>query len=144
MSFPADCLSCVAGKHEGHNSKEGTRPGLIGGTVCNCTGDCAERAAAAWESIFADISRTYAYGNEPTLKITNKVEDVIQWRFKDDKENTWRDDVILTENTLRLSKMTAKQYFVEYKKMLAETREDIVVRLIERRIRTEIIEEVIR
>ena len=50
MSLEMDCSSCMRGKHEQHNRSEGLRPGLLGGTYCGCSGDCAERfdRAAEW------------------------------------------------------------------------------------------------
>lgn len=52
MSYPADCPACIAGDHNGHDAAHGTRKGLIGGNYCACTGDCAERAAAAFAKAF--------------------------------------------------------------------------------------------
>lgn len=40
MSFPQLCPSCSRGHHSGHRTGTG-RPGLIGGTTCECPGDCA-------------------------------------------------------------------------------------------------------
>jgi hypothetical protein len=49
MSYPRDCSGCAVGAHHRHNPDEGVMPGLIGGFYCNCTGDCADRFAAALE-----------------------------------------------------------------------------------------------
>lgn len=49
MSRPADCPSCAMGSHDRHDRAHGLRPGLIGGTYCDCTGDCAERFKAKGE-----------------------------------------------------------------------------------------------
>lgn len=46
MSLARDCSACVTGAHTRHNASEGLTEGLIGGTYCDCTGDCAERRQA--------------------------------------------------------------------------------------------------
>lgn len=48
MSRALDCPACMTGDHEGHNRDWNIKPGLIGGEYCDCTGDCAERSAAAF------------------------------------------------------------------------------------------------
>lgn len=49
MSIAVDCPACMLGEHDGHDALHGIIPGLIGGSRCDCEGDCAERAKAAWE-----------------------------------------------------------------------------------------------
>lgn len=46
MSVAAPCGSCLMGDHSRHDRDHGIREGLIGGSYCACTGDCAERFAA--------------------------------------------------------------------------------------------------
>lgn len=46
MSIHRDCGGCMAGDHERHDGRHSGPSGLIGGTYCGCTGDCAERFAA--------------------------------------------------------------------------------------------------
>lgn len=46
MALSHDCIGCQDGDHTRHNPLEGAIPHLIGGTVCPCTGDCAERLEA--------------------------------------------------------------------------------------------------
>jgi hypothetical protein len=41
MSFPHECPACYRGDHDRHNRGHGLTPGLIGGTYCPCTGECA-------------------------------------------------------------------------------------------------------
>lgn len=48
MSYTSDCPGCFAGHHERHDPNHGVRPGLIGGTQCRCSGDCASRTDARW------------------------------------------------------------------------------------------------
>ncbi len=50
MSIAADCPSCMTGNHGGHVRDWNIIQGIIGGSYCPCTGDCAERAAAAFEA----------------------------------------------------------------------------------------------
>jgi len=47
MSFANDCPACVMGRHGQHDANWGTTPGLIGGTHCDCGGDCEARFAAS-------------------------------------------------------------------------------------------------
>jgi hypothetical protein len=63
MAALVDCPGCQWGEHEKHDPKHGVIPGLIGGTVCACSGDCAERFERAreewlakWVHPFADTS----------------------------------------------------------------------------------------
>lgn len=44
MSFAADCAGCIAGDHTTHDPEHGLVPGVIGGTRCDCSGDCSDRA----------------------------------------------------------------------------------------------------
>lgn len=55
MSYPVDCPGCTMGKHERHNPSHGTIPGVIGGTWCDCPGDCAQRADANAEAFLRAI-----------------------------------------------------------------------------------------
>lgn len=55
MSRQADCPSCLTGTHDDHDPKWNIREGLIGGNYCGCTGDCAERAKAAFDSVWDAI-----------------------------------------------------------------------------------------
>lgn len=70
MSYPVDCLGCTTGKHERHDPAHGITPGLIGGTSCDCSGDCIERAEAAAEAfsraIFGADSETFPAPKETT------------------------------------------------------------------------------
>lgn len=45
MAVASDCGPCAWGNHTHHDRDHGTIPGLLGGTYCACTGDCATRAA---------------------------------------------------------------------------------------------------
>ena len=45
MSYPEDCYGCRKGIHAQHDPDWGLIPGIIGGAVCPCKGDCAERRA---------------------------------------------------------------------------------------------------
>lgn len=58
MSLEMDCSSCMRGKHEQHNRSEGLRPGLLGGTYCGCSGDCAERFDRAAERFMGWVRGT--------------------------------------------------------------------------------------
>ena len=63
MAYPMDCNACIGGDHENHDATEGTRLGLIGGSICECIGDCAERfeaRCAELRTIFADAVREAA------------------------------------------------------------------------------------
>jgi hypothetical protein len=51
MARADDCGPCRWGNHDQHDRDHGILPGLIGGTYCACTGDCAQRA----ETRAADI-----------------------------------------------------------------------------------------
>lgn len=45
VSYPQDCGGCAIGYHDSHDAHHGirSRPELIGGAVCECKGDCADR-----------------------------------------------------------------------------------------------------
>lgn len=59
----ADCPACMAGSHVGHVSHWGKRPeGVIDGEFCYCSGDCAERARAAFDEFFGDMADVFAEG----------------------------------------------------------------------------------
>lgn len=47
MSIASDCGPCLNGDHAHHDRDHGIREGVIGGTYCACTGDCAERSERA-------------------------------------------------------------------------------------------------
>lgn len=47
MALPRDCTGCSVGKHDQHSATEGSTPGLIGGSICECTGDCVDR----WQNL---------------------------------------------------------------------------------------------
>lgn len=50
MAFYSDCGACLSGDHTRHVEHWGKRPeGVIDGDFCACAGDCAERAAAAFQ-----------------------------------------------------------------------------------------------
>lgn len=46
MSRAQECGGCMSGNHDQHDRDHGLRVGVIGGTYCDCTGDCAARFAA--------------------------------------------------------------------------------------------------
>lgn len=50
MAAPVDCPGCTGGEHEKHDPKRGVIPGLIGGSVCVCKGNCAERVERGREA----------------------------------------------------------------------------------------------
>lgn len=44
MAYYGDCIACQHGQHGSHIEVPGPVPeGMIGGWICPCTGDCAER-----------------------------------------------------------------------------------------------------
>ena len=45
----------MSGDHSGHDGKHHGLPGLIGGSICVCQGDCAERFTVRMERIFGPI-----------------------------------------------------------------------------------------
>jgi hypothetical protein len=55
MSTTVDCPACVYGNHDEHVADWGLRPGLIGGTRCDCKGDCADRAGEAYRRMMSTI-----------------------------------------------------------------------------------------
>lgn len=69
MSRPADCPACSSGNHDSHDTKHGSQPGLIGGTICECKGDCPERASARATvlSQFLERNRTSPPALQPSL-----------------------------------------------------------------------------
>ena len=52
MSTIVDCPACMNGDHDNHVGPWNVRPGLLGGSVCCCQGDCDERSKAAFEAMF--------------------------------------------------------------------------------------------
>lgn len=62
MSLASDCPGCCVGDHDKHDADYGIVPGLIGGTYCDCKGDCGERLpcftvdAAARDHYFPPIA----------------------------------------------------------------------------------------
>lgn len=61
MAISADCPSCQHGDHSDHDPRWGVRPGLIGGVVCGCTGDCSARA----EKARRELSRKWRSAGTP-------------------------------------------------------------------------------
>jgi hypothetical protein len=57
MSWRVVCPGCMAGNHDEHVRDWNIRPGLIGGSWCDCEGDpgCTERAQAAAERLLAHM-----------------------------------------------------------------------------------------
>lgn len=55
MSSIVDCPACFSGNHEEHKGDWGIIPGVIGGTRCECKGDCAERAQRAYEKFVQQL-----------------------------------------------------------------------------------------
>lgn len=57
MSWRVTCPACVTGNHAEHVRDVNIRPGLIGGSWCDCTGDpeCSERAQAFAARLLAHI-----------------------------------------------------------------------------------------
>ncbi len=44
MAFYGDCIACRFGRHDGHVEVVRSVPrGMMGGHICLCKGDCAER-----------------------------------------------------------------------------------------------------
>jgi len=64
MSIASNCGSCMAGDHTRHDRDHGIREGVIGGTYCDCSGDCAERAEARGEELRALLTAPEA--TDPT------------------------------------------------------------------------------
>lgn len=52
MSLANDCTPCAVGNHAQHERDHGIKPGVIGGTYCACSGDCADRARALASQLF--------------------------------------------------------------------------------------------
>ena len=44
MAIAKDCTACWNGNHEEHDANHGIKPGVIGGTYCDCKGECVEFA----------------------------------------------------------------------------------------------------
>ncbi len=66
MAFYSDCPSCVTGIHDGHVEHWGKRPeGVIDGDFCACTGDCAERAKAAFDKAWGGVVGQGGTGQTP-------------------------------------------------------------------------------
>lgn len=55
MSALADCPGCSQGDHSQHRAGWNVRPGVLGGSSCNCSGDCAQRHDAATERLLYAI-----------------------------------------------------------------------------------------
>jgi hypothetical protein len=55
VSFSAPCPGCLMGDHERHERDWGIKPGLIGGSSCDCVGDCAETFAAEGAAMAARL-----------------------------------------------------------------------------------------
>lgn len=77
MSFPADCPACVMGNHEGHDPKHGLREGLIGGTRCDCVGDCADRLLAWTRAAFGAVESDQADTEEEPVTESEPDEELI-------------------------------------------------------------------
>lgn len=60
MSAIVQCTACDFGQHEHHDHDWGIKPGLLGGAVCDCPGDCAERFQARIDKMRA-VFRSDAY-----------------------------------------------------------------------------------
>ena len=68
MSVPADCPGCFDGHHERHDPDHGIRPGLLGGTRCGCTGDCADRSRVRWERLgWLEVGNLTTANGEPPV-----------------------------------------------------------------------------
>ena len=55
MSAVVDCPACQFGHHERHIGPWNVREGVLGGAVCDCRGDCAERAARTDQGVWATL-----------------------------------------------------------------------------------------
>lgn len=84
MSVVRDCSGCAAGNHPAHREHEGL-DGVLGGVSCPCTGDCAERAAAAsakviealgWTDGAATSTSPSAGPSETVLDLVAEIENV--------------------------------------------------------------------
>jgi hypothetical protein len=62
MAALRDCPGCAWGDHEKHDPQHGVIPGLIGGSVCVCSGDCPERLEREREAWLAKWVHPFAEG----------------------------------------------------------------------------------
>lgn len=57
MSFITDCPACMAGDHDRHVHDWQIRPGVIGGSTCECRGDCEHRSTRAYEQMMQGATK---------------------------------------------------------------------------------------
>lgn len=71
MSIQMLCNGCALGDHTKHDPAHGLRPGLIGGSYCACTGDCAAKFEAMAQKL---LRLTKNAKPHPTIGLLNPRE----------------------------------------------------------------------